>query len=111
MLARCPDQRPQWQEDFDSRAEPVDVPLGHAAFQHEIRRPPRSLAAKTYTNIQRWTVMPRGGHFAAMEQPALLADDVAGVLPATAPGVLIFRGSAQPRYGGCGACRRILSMI
>jgi pimeloyl-ACP methyl ester carboxylesterase len=27
-------------------------------------------------NLTRWTVMPRGGHFAAMEQPELLADDV-----------------------------------
>ena len=55
----------------------VDVPMGHAAFPHEIRRPPRSLAEKVYTNIRHWTVMPRGGHFAAMEQPELLAHDVA----------------------------------
>ena len=46
----------------------VDVPMGHAAFPHEIRRPPRSLAEKIYTNIRQWTVMPKGGHFAAMEQ-------------------------------------------
>jgi microsomal epoxide hydrolase len=29
-----------------------------------------------YSNIQRWTPMPRGGHFAAMEQPALLAAEI-----------------------------------
>ena len=37
---------------------------------------PRSLAERTYTDIRRWTVMPHGGHFAAMEQPAALADDI-----------------------------------
>ncbi len=38
--------------------------------------PPRSIAEKTYTNIQRWTEMKKGGHFAAMEQPAALADEI-----------------------------------
>lgn len=54
----------------------VDVPTGHSAFPKEIRRPPRSIAEKTYTDIRQWTVMPKGGHFAAMEQPAALAADV-----------------------------------
>jgi pimeloyl-ACP methyl ester carboxylesterase len=54
----------------------VDVPTGYAAFPTEILRPPRSVAARMYTNIQRWTVMPRGGHFAAMEQPEALAREV-----------------------------------
>jgi microsomal epoxide hydrolase len=54
----------------------VDVPTGYADFPKEILRPPRSLAAKTYTNIQRWTTMPRGGHFAAMEQPEALAREI-----------------------------------
>jgi microsomal epoxide hydrolase len=39
-------------------------------------RPPRSLAARTYTDIRRWSVMPRGGHFAALEQPDALAAEV-----------------------------------
>ena len=55
---------------------PVTAPTGYAAFPKEIICPPRSLAEKTYTNIQRWTVMPKGGHFAAMEQPAALAEDI-----------------------------------
>jgi microsomal epoxide hydrolase len=54
----------------------IEVPTGYSAFPREILRPPRSLAEQTYTNIQRWTAMPRGGHFAAMEQPELLADDI-----------------------------------
>ena len=54
----------------------VDVPTGYAAFPTEILRPPRSFAERTFTNIRRWTEMPRGGHFAALEQPELLAADI-----------------------------------
>ena len=39
--------------------------------------PPRSLAERTmFADLRRWTEMPRGGHFAALEQPDLLAEDV-----------------------------------
>ena len=55
----------------------VDVPTGYADFPKEIRRPPRSIASQAYTDIRRWTVMEKGGHFAAMEQPAALAADIA----------------------------------
>jgi microsomal epoxide hydrolase len=51
--------------------------MGYAAFPREIRRPPRSIAERSYTDIRSWTVMEKGGHFAAMEQPAALAADVA----------------------------------
>ena len=54
----------------------IGVPTGYCEFPREILRPPRSLAAQTYTDIRRWTVMPRGGHFAAMEQPEALATEV-----------------------------------
>ena len=54
----------------------VDVPTGYCEFPREILRPPRSLAERTYTDIRRWSVMSRGGHFAALEQPAALADEV-----------------------------------
>ena len=55
----------------------VRVPTGYAAFPHEILQPPRSLAEKTYVDIRRWTEMPRGGHFAAMEEPEALAREIA----------------------------------
>jgi microsomal epoxide hydrolase len=51
----------------------ITVPTGYCEFPREILRPPRSLAERTYTDIRRWSVMPRGGHFAAMEQPETLA--------------------------------------
>ena len=53
----------------------ISVPTGYAEFPAEILRPPRSVAEKVY-NIQRWTKMPRGGHFAALEQPEALVREV-----------------------------------
>jgi microsomal epoxide hydrolase len=54
----------------------IDVPMGYAEFPKEILSPPRSLAEGMYSDIRRWTRMPKGGHFAAMEQPALLAHEI-----------------------------------
>ena len=52
------------------------VPTAVAAFPDPVfAPPPRSLAQRTY-NVIRWTDMPRGGHFAALEQPKLLVDDL-----------------------------------
>lgn len=54
----------------------VDVPMGYAEFPKEILRPPRSVAERMYTDIRRWTVMSKGGHFAALEQPAALVEEI-----------------------------------
>ncbi len=54
----------------------IRVPMGYCEFPREILRPPRSLAARVYADIRRWSVMPRGGHFAAMEQPEALAEEL-----------------------------------
>jgi pimeloyl-ACP methyl ester carboxylesterase len=54
----------------------VMAPTGYAEFPCEMLRPPRSLAERMFTDIHRWTVMSKGGHFAAMEQPEALAKDV-----------------------------------
>ena len=56
--------------------EKVMVPTGYIEFPKEIRRPPRSVAERMYGDIRRWTVAEKGGHFAAMEQPELLAREV-----------------------------------
>src|SRR5262245_54501813 len=53
----------------------ITVPTGCAIFPHEIIKPPRPWVEKTM-NVQRWTEMPAGGHFAAMEEPKALVDDV-----------------------------------
>ncbi|HEY7758001.1 MAG TPA: epoxide hydrolase [Burkholderiales bacterium] len=54
----------------------VTVPTGYAEFPREILRPPRSVAERVYTDIRRWSVMPEGGHFAALEQPEALAQEI-----------------------------------
>ena len=53
----------------------VTVPTEYAAFPCEILLPPRAWAERMY-DIRRWTVMPAGGHFAALEEPEALAADV-----------------------------------
>jgi microsomal epoxide hydrolase len=54
----------------------IDVPTAYVEFPKEMLRPPRSVAQTMYANIQRWTKMPKGGHFAALEQPEALVADV-----------------------------------
>ncbi len=54
----------------------VGVPTGYAEFPREILHPPRTLAERTFTDIRRWTRMEKGGHFAALEQPAALAREI-----------------------------------
>lgn len=53
----------------------IEAPTAVAIFPGELILPPRHWAERVY-NVQRWTEMPRGGHFAAMEEPKLLSDDV-----------------------------------
>ncbi|MBX2882486.1 MAG: epoxide hydrolase [Granulosicoccus sp.] len=54
----------------------VEVPTGCALFPAELLAwPPRSYAERIY-NVTQWTEMPRGGHFAAMEEPDLLINDI-----------------------------------
>ena len=54
---------------------PIDVPTGVALFAEDVLLPPRKWAEQNL-NISRWTQMPRGGHFAAMEEPELFAKDI-----------------------------------
>jgi pimeloyl-ACP methyl ester carboxylesterase len=54
---------------------PIQVPTAVADFPAEIYRVSRRQAEAAF-NLQRWTPMPRGGHFAAMEEPGLLAEDI-----------------------------------
>ena len=58
-----------------SQSNRVKPPVALALFPKEIPIPPRALAERGL-NLVRWTEMPRGGHFAAMEQPELLANDL-----------------------------------
>ena len=53
----------------------VPVPMGYARFPADGFKPPRSWVERRY-DVRRWTEQPRGGHFAAMEEPDLLVEDV-----------------------------------
>jgi pimeloyl-ACP methyl ester carboxylesterase len=62
-------------EGFKNWAGLSKVPAAFALFPKDISRPPREWAERFF-NVQRWTEMARGGHFAAMEEPQLLAEDI-----------------------------------
>jgi pimeloyl-ACP methyl ester carboxylesterase len=54
----------------------ITVPTGYAQFPREILKPPRKTAERVFKDIRRWSVMEKGGHFAALEQPESLAREV-----------------------------------
>ena len=61
---------------FDTDGKRVEVPTACALFPKELLSwPPRSYVERI-VNVQRWTEMPRGGHFAALEVPDLLLNDI-----------------------------------
>lgn len=67
---------------YESRRTPasremgyIETPVGCAIFPKELFIPPRAWAEAAY-NVTHWTEMPRGGHFAALEEPELLTEDV-----------------------------------
>lgn len=90
--------RPYW----DSRNnpsprewKPVTVPSAVAVFPKDIDIPPREFAERYY-NVQRYTRMPRGGHFPAIEQPEALAGDIRDFFRG-------LRGGQRPPGSGTGA--------
>jgi pimeloyl-ACP methyl ester carboxylesterase len=54
----------------------VDVPTGCSIFPREVPRVSRRWAQQRFTDIRHWNELDRGGHFAALEQPALFVDEV-----------------------------------
>lgn len=70
--------RPYWDSRNNPNPRPwvrITVPCGIAVFPQDLGRPPREFAERSY-NVRRWTEMPRGGHFAALEEPQILAQDI-----------------------------------
>jgi epoxide hydrolase len=67
--------RPASMTPFSRTGKPA--PMGFALFPKEINVPPHAWVERALGGpLIHWTEMPRGGHFAALEQPALLVDDV-----------------------------------
>ena len=58
-----------------NRSPVVEAPTGISVFTKDVILMPRRWA-EGYFNLKRWTVMPSGGHFAPMEEPQLLVEDV-----------------------------------
>lgn len=53
----------------------ITVPCGYAIAPKEVMLIPRALA-QAETNLRRWSVLPRGGHFSFAEQPALMTEEL-----------------------------------
>jgi microsomal epoxide hydrolase len=67
--------RPKSMTPFERAGKPA--PVGFALFPKEINVPPRAWVERSMGGkLTHWTEMPRGGHFAALEQPQLLIDDI-----------------------------------
>lgn len=62
--------------DITQARVPQHIPVAYAVFPNELVRVPRFIAEMAYTGLIQYTVMPRGGHFAAFEVPHLLVDDI-----------------------------------
>ena len=54
----------------------TDLPVACSIFPGEITRPIRKWAERKYPNLIHWHELPRGGHFAAFEQPELFVDEL-----------------------------------
>jgi hypothetical protein len=66
-------------QDLDRPWHPTDVPAAFTRFPRNITPAPREWAERGYTNIVRWTDMPRGGHFPSVEAVDDLAADIRAV--------------------------------
>ena len=54
----------------------VETPTGFAAFPADLSPPPPEAWVERAYNLRQYTAMPKGGHFAALEEPALLVEDI-----------------------------------
>lgn len=75
---------------FDKTGNKSEIPAAFAIFPKDISTPPKEFAERFF-NVQQWTEMPKGGHFAAMEQPELLAIDIRK---------FVINLQAQPKHKG-----------
>ena len=61
---------------FPKNFKKIEIPTAAAVFPAEMSEwPPRSYVERIF-NLKQWTEMPAGGHFAALEKPDLLVEDI-----------------------------------
>jgi pimeloyl-ACP methyl ester carboxylesterase len=65
-----------WESFNHINLDPVDIPVGCSIFPKEIFRSSRRWAEKRFSNLIHWNELERGGHFAALEQPAAFVAEV-----------------------------------
>ena len=65
-----------WESFRDSDMAPIGVPTGCSIFPKELFRLPRRVAERRFTDLRHWRELDRGGHFAALEQPGVLVDEL-----------------------------------
>jgi pimeloyl-ACP methyl ester carboxylesterase len=61
--------------DSDEAQPRIKTPVAYALFPKEVVATPKRWIDQTF-NVVQWTEMPRGGHFAALEQPDLMVQDI-----------------------------------
>ena len=65
-----------WESFHDLDARPITVPVGGEHLPGEIFRPSRRWLESRFTDLRYFAEPERGGHFAALEQPASFVDEV-----------------------------------
>ena len=65
-----------FRKSFATNSAPVCVPTGCSLFAREVSQPPREWVERRYSNVIYWNELPKGGHFAAFELPALFVEEV-----------------------------------
>lgn len=68
--------RPYWDCEYDSTAQPIELPVGVSWFGSDNSYAPRDWSERYYKNIVHWNETGKGGHFAAREQPELFVKEV-----------------------------------
>jgi hypothetical protein len=71
----------RWLEGPLDERDHVDAPAGCSVFPYELQRPSRRWAEQRFGNIVYWNEPGRGGHFPALEQPALFVAEVTTFFP------------------------------
>ncbi len=65
-----------WESFGKTNTNPINIPVGCSIFPKEIFRTSRRWAEKRFSNLIHFNDLEKGGHFAAMEQPASYLDEV-----------------------------------
>jgi pimeloyl-ACP methyl ester carboxylesterase len=65
-----------WGKEGYFNAKGVSIPVAVSVFPDELYPAPRSWAEQAYPNLIHYNRLPKGGHFAAFEQPQLLSEEV-----------------------------------